>query len=640
VTDADFAALIERLEAVSRTAPGRYRRRVALLGLLGYAYVGAVVLAALAALGLVGYLMLSGHGRAVLAKTGWALIGLVYAVARGMWVRLSPPEGIPLTRAQVPALFEVIDELRRRVRAPRVHQVLLDHRFNAAVFQAPRLGVLGWHKNYLVLGLPLLQALSLQRFRAVLAHEFGHLSRAHGRTGAWVYRARVGWMRLVEQMERQQHWSGFVFRRFFRWYAPYFSAYSFVQARAQEYEADRSAAEVAGTREVADALLDLSLKGALLEECFWPEVWKQADHKPEPSVQPFASMSEALASPLDGAAARHWLEHALSLRTTPADTHPCLDERLSALKAAPRIPPAAERSAAAALLGRALPALAADLDRSWADLAAPHWRERFDTVQQSSRRLADLDERAAREALPLDAEWQRARLREEIEGAEAALPLYRGVLERDPGHVSARFALGRILLTRDDDRGLELLEAVCGADEDAILPACRLAHDFLRRRGRDREAESYRQRALARRDTLERAAAERVVKLDDRYLHHGLPSEAVAALRRKLAAHAEVAEAYLVRRDVQVHPERPFFVLGAKQKGTFAAWLRRDQRQRDLALQEELARSLRGSGDISVVVLNHRPRRHWRIFTQVQGSQILRGGEAIGAGDVRSEAPR
>jgi Zn-dependent protease with chaperone function len=629
MTNAEFESLVERLEGEAHSAPGRYRRRVVLLGLLGYAYVGAIVLVAVAALGAVGYLMLTGHGRAVLAKIGWALIGLVYGVARGMWVRISPPDGTPLTKEQAPALFEAIDELRRRVRAPRVHHVLLDHRFNAGVVQVPRLGVLGWQKNYLLLGLPLLQALSVQQFRAVLAHEFGHLSRAHGRSGAWIYRARVGWSRLVEQMEREDHWSAFIFRRFFRWYAPYFSAYSFVQARAQEYEADRSAAEVtgspevAGSRAVADALLDLSLKGALLEECFWPGVWEQADHKPEPSLGPYTAMGDFLGAPVSGDDARSWLEHALSLRTTANDTHPCLAERLSALNQEPRIPPAVERSAAAALLGRSLPALAADLDRSWAEAAGPPWRERFEAVQQSSRRLAELDEQAARGGLPLDADWERARLREEIEGSDAALPLYRCILEREPGHVSAGFAAGRILLARNDESGLELLEAACSADEGAILPACRLAYDFLQRRGREREAEAYRQRALTHQDALDRAAAERVVKADGRYLHHGVPSEVVAALRSQLAAHAQVSVAYLVRRDLEVHPERPYFVLGVKQKGSVAALLRRDQRQRDLALQEELAGSLRGFGDFSVVVLNHRPRRHWRIFTQVEGAQIL-----------------
>ena len=47
---------------------------------------------------------------------------------------------------------------------PRVHQVLLVDAFNAAVCQLPRLGVLGWQKNHLLIGLPFLQAFSREQY--------------------------------------------------------------------------------------------------------------------------------------------------------------------------------------------------------------------------------------------------------------------------------------------------------------------------------------------------------------------------------------------------------------------------------------------------------------------------------------------
>ena len=97
---------------------------------------------------------------------------------------------------------------------PKVHEVLLTHDFNAAIAQVPRLGLFGFHKNYLILGLPLMMALSLDQFRAVLAHEFGHLSGAHGRFGSWIYRIRRSWYQLMANLEHQQHWGAFIFDRF------------------------------------------------------------------------------------------------------------------------------------------------------------------------------------------------------------------------------------------------------------------------------------------------------------------------------------------------------------------------------------------------------------------------------------------
>jgi Zn-dependent protease with chaperone function len=57
---------------------------------------------------------------------------------------------------------------------------------NASVVQIPRLGVFGWSRNYLTVGVPLLDAVTPEQFEAVLAHELGHLARAHGRFRTWI----------------------------------------------------------------------------------------------------------------------------------------------------------------------------------------------------------------------------------------------------------------------------------------------------------------------------------------------------------------------------------------------------------------------------------------------------------------------
>jgi len=79
---------------------------------------------------------------------------------------------------------------------------LITDDFNAAVVQIPRLGLLGWYRNTLLIGLPLMKALTRQQLAAVLAHEFGHLAGGHGRLGNWVYRLRFGWARLAQGAAR------------------------------------------------------------------------------------------------------------------------------------------------------------------------------------------------------------------------------------------------------------------------------------------------------------------------------------------------------------------------------------------------------------------------------------------------------
>lgn len=45
----------------------------------------------------------------------------------------------------------------------------------------------GMMKNYLIIGLPLMQSLSTEQLTSVLAHEFGHLSKNHARAANWIY---------------------------------------------------------------------------------------------------------------------------------------------------------------------------------------------------------------------------------------------------------------------------------------------------------------------------------------------------------------------------------------------------------------------------------------------------------------------
>ena len=89
------------------------------------------------------------------------------AILRALWVKAAPPKGIAVTRAEAPNCSPMLDKVRAKVGGPKAHTVLIAAEFNAAIVQRPRLGVFGWHRNYVVIGLPLLRALSRDEVMAV-----------------------------------------------------------------------------------------------------------------------------------------------------------------------------------------------------------------------------------------------------------------------------------------------------------------------------------------------------------------------------------------------------------------------------------------------------------------------------------------
>jgi hypothetical protein len=513
------------------------------------------------------------------------------------------------------------------MRGPRVHRVLMERDMNAAVEQRPRLGIFGWQENTLFVGLPLLQALSPEQARAVLAHEFGHLSGAHSRFGGFIYRVRATWSRLLAKLEEDDHWSGFVFRPFFRWYSPYFDAYTFVLARANEYAADADGAEISSPRDLGEALVSVKLKDAYLDHRFWNWVSGQASLRPEPDVTPYTRMAETLPAGPEREDAEHWLPQYLARETTLADTHPCLRDRLAALGVEARVPAAVEHSAAAAWLGERHAALAARFDDEWRANSEENWRSHYAEVREKEERIDELASKGGRDSLEEAEAWEQAWLVEERRTLEEALPLYVAYAERFPDIPRARYHAGRVLLAAGDQAGIAHLEASMEHAQDAIVPGCDFIANFLDARGDADAAARYRERRDAHQRKLDAIAEERdTLPIDIEYLPHGADAEHIAELAEDLRAMPKVKQAWLLRRPLELS-EAPLYVLAVvRRRFTWnpKTWdeYKKDPEKDDRALQSEIAEAVRVPGQTKILVINHRGKVARELWTTVPGTEI------------------
>lgn len=615
MTDDEFDALVHRLEAQSRQRPGWYKFKVLALGALGYAYVSAVVGVLVLLLGL---LAATGKGALLAKKLAIPLFALSALIARALWVRLPAPEGVPLKQRDYPLLFHTLYDLRRRLRGPRIHQVLLRDDFNAAVAQVSRLGLFGWQKNYLILGMPLMQALTPAQFTAVLAHEYGHLSGAHGRAGAWIYRLRKRWHQLMQTLDREEHWGKFVFARFFDWYAPFFAAYSFVLARANEYEADRCAAQATDPRHIADALIAAHVKAGFLEERYWPNLYAQADRLPQPVMSPFLDMGRLMRRDIGADDAQRRLAAGLEQQTGTADTHPALRDRLAALRQEPRLPPEVTQTAAEHFFGGRLLRLTEQLADRWRARIGASWKERYARVQTSTQRIQALDAARKINAWSEAETYEYARLCEEFRPKIDPVPLYRAALSLRPNHVSAHYHLGRLLLERGDEAGIAHLAQAMDADEEAVTAACKLIYRYLMEHGREAEAEVYRARHRAQAEREQARAAERDhLRLDDTLIAHNLPADAVRGLAAQLRGYRRIARAYLAQKQLHYSTE-PIYVLGVA-----LTWWALDDEYND-KLVKKLAEEVSFPGETFVVVLDRSKKQLKRAAQALPNALVYR----------------
>lgn len=559
-----MASLADRLDHDPPARPftpasePRVRRfPVLLFALLGYAYPVALFAIALAV------------ALATFFVMGWRLslwliapaIGALALILAAIRVKPPAPEGVLLTRAHAGPIYAATDELRLILRTPALDAILLTEEFAARVVQRPRLGLLGWSRHTLLVGLPLLQALTWDQLRALLAREMALAGGTPGWFDGWLLRRRLLWGYLLKELAASQPWWRAPFVPFYRWYLPRFLAYSAPLVAVQDLAADSAAAGAMGPRTTADALLNQAIVRHFLDHDFWPACYRQIAASAEPP-EPYSALGIALRDGLDPARAGEWMQAGLHSPVDPDGPSTALSERIAALGQDPRVPPHA-RSAAEQLFTVYLPLTVGDLDRRWQSSVGDAWRDQHLYAQQTIASLRDLDEVALIRPLSPGEALQRARWTEEFGSPSEALARYREALDRDPERTEIAFAVGRLLLASGDASGIAMLYRAMQQDPDQTLPACALAVQFLTAHGRGGEAEIYRQRAHHWVQLLQAARAERQgVWRGDTLAAHWLNAEQLAWIVGNLATFPAVERAYLARK-VPFHlPDSPVYVLG------------------------------------------------------------------------------
>ena len=567
-----IASLVRPLEQFAETNPGLYRFRVGLLAALGYVYLFVIIVILLA---IVAVTLFYVRVNWLMLKVLWIPLALVGLVLRSLWITLPEPDGVKLQREQAPALFDLIDEVRMALSGPKIHHVIVSDEFNASIVQIPQFGMFGWQRNYLSVGLPLLRALTPAEFRAVLAHEVGHLSGKHGRFSGWIYRLRQSWGEILTHVREERHYASFLFEPFINWYAPYLNAYSFVLARAQERQADQYSVELAGKEVAAVTLVRVMAKDRGLSENFWPNFFRQSKDQPKTPADPFVQMLNGLDQPIGPLNTQKWFFEALRVPTGYEDTHPALVDRLAsigfdkdgrevatlieALLEADDRTQTAESHYIKELPDDFLPWL----NRLWRERIAPAWSENHKQIKSAQKQIDELDERARKRALTLDEQWERVKLLGQIKEPAEVLPSIEAFLSEHPDHAGANYAKGWILLEQENSEGVAHLEKAMELFPAATADVSAVLSGFYFDQGNKELAEVFHKRAsdfIEKQQRLQEQALNFSDK--DRFIPHGLDEDTVKLLKGKLRKIHGLRAAYLVRKVIE-DPEFSIYVLAA-----------------------------------------------------------------------------
>lgn len=244
--------------------------------------------------------------------------------------------GLPLEHASHPRLFAELELIAAALREPLPTEVYLIGDANAWV--ADRGGIMGFgSRRVMGLGLPLLAALNISQFRAILAHEFAHYYGGDTKLGPWLHRTQMAMIRTFQNLGSvgttmrvalMQLLYYIVFGILKAYWRLFLRAINFV-SRRQEFRADELACIVAGPEALISGLR--GVHGAALA---WPS-FLRTEVVPMFEMGCLPSMTSGFAQFLAAPSILQQVLNGIDTRireekTQPYDSHPPLRDRVAA----------------------------------------------------------------------------------------------------------------------------------------------------------------------------------------------------------------------------------------------------------------------------------------------------------------------
>jgi Zn-dependent protease with chaperone function len=239
------------------------------------------------------------------------------------WDRFIAP-GPRLSEKEEPELFRALQSVAHATNQQMPAEVYALPEMNAWV--ASRGGIMGiGSRRVMGIGIPLMQVLSTQQFRGVLAHEFGHYYGGDTKLGPWIFVTRSAIIRTVVNLGNN---GSSILMKPFEWYMMLFLWLTQKVSRQQEFTADALAAETVGPKPIAEALKVTHTHSALFQ-AYWDNVYAPIlqDGYQTPIAQGFRMFVGKTQD-----AANELLVHAMKEEQSSIyDSHPSLKDRLDAI---------------------------------------------------------------------------------------------------------------------------------------------------------------------------------------------------------------------------------------------------------------------------------------------------------------------
>ncbi|MEJ5284052.1 MAG: M48 family metallopeptidase [Brevinematales bacterium] len=376
--------------------------------------------------------------------------------------RKEEPYGFILDRAEYKDLYDLIDEISLKIKAPKIHVIKLDFSMNSQVIELPNFLFFGY-KRFLIIGVPLLLITSLEEFKSIIAHECYHLSKSDSKVAMKILRMKTIFNHLIEDIGKTRGGSVLFLGLFFDFVVK-MNDFFYNFSKENELKADKVSLKVSDKNSCSNALIKTSYYGMLLRS-FFDSLWENSKMGSSPINNMLNEMEKFFKEKANDIEFSRYIEDLLNEVSLPNTTHPTLKERIENLDSEAVTTIFYYESTLRKLFSEDKVGILFDkMNEFWKNSVSEDWKNRFDYFNQRNSRLVSLNSRL--DKLSLEELIERALLLSELSGENEGLFALKEIEKLYPEDKVVKFHIGKILVRKNDKEGLKYLEDIIKTDFD------------------------------------------------------------------------------------------------------------------------------------------------------------------------------
>lgn len=326
----------------------------------------------------------------------WLLMFLTSLLLSFRLFRIRPtlPEGVEVTREMAPELYALIHDSKVvRWQLP-IHRVIVTERFHLDIIKARYSIFPFWSRNTLVIGMPLIQIVPPDVFKALLARKLCQHSLFRNPLLYVLHQLNSAWWQYYETFSRHTAADMKLFALGIGSFALLYHKIIEPIARLDGLSADRYTLKVINDEDLVQSIEYLFVAGMFVEEMFWPRLRTLAREQKKYDLAPFSTLGRVRMKYLEKLSLNNWIKKEMSTGVSPRWGVASMPARLSVLGHDDVLPLKIGAQSAAEYYFDSMNAqLITQIDTLWQSNMVSQWREADDQMQEEQALMSEIEEK-------------------------------------------------------------------------------------------------------------------------------------------------------------------------------------------------------------------------------------------------------